>query len=333
MKIFDAGPVAHVFAFALVVGACGHAKSPAAAAPVDASAGVPIDAPAHPPADAPTQDIAALESGSPARTETVTITVAGQPRTVIVHVPAGLAGPVALVLNMHGSGGTAADEEAFSGMDQAADANGFIVAYPQGAIALGAGFAWNVPGQPLSSGEPVPPDAADDVAFVAQAIVSIEQRYAIDPKRVYATGMSGGGRMASQLGCDLSTTLAAVAPVAGLRFPSPCASQRAVPVITFHGTADPVNPYLGGGPAYWTSSVPTAAQQWAAHNGCGPTPTLSQPAAGVQLTSYTGCAGAAAVDLYTIDGTGHEWPGAPQQTNAIDASAVMWRFFSAHPLP
>jgi polyhydroxybutyrate depolymerase len=145
--------------------------------------------------------------------------------------------------------------------------------------------------------------------------------------------MSGGARMASQLGCDLSTTIAAVAPVAGLRFPAPCNGTRAVPVISFHGTADTVNPYDGGGQAYWTYSVPSAAQQWAAHDGCGDTPAVSQPADGVELTSYGDCAGAAAVALYTVAGAGHEWPGAPQQTPAINASHVMWTFFAAHPLP
>jgi polyhydroxybutyrate depolymerase len=148
--------------------------------------------------------------------------------------------------------------------------------------------------------------------------------------------------MASQLGCDLSGLVAAVAPVAGLRFPSPCNGARPVPVVAFHGTADATNPYDGGGPPYWTYSVPSAAEQWAVHDGCGLTPSVSQPAASVKLTSYEGCDGAATIELYTIEGAGHEWPGAAQppvgdfpgsQTNAIDATAVMWTFFSAHPLP
>jgi polyhydroxybutyrate depolymerase len=303
---------------ALLGAACGHTKpSSQAIAPADAG-----DSPAD-----------ALPGPRSATTEMVTVEAGGQSRILIVHVPASVRASVALVFNMHGSGGTAADQELSSGMDRTADANGFIVAYPQGAIALGSGFAWNVPGQPLSGGEPVPPGAADDAAFIGQAVASLVQRYPIDPKRVYATGMSGGGRMASQLGCDLSTILAAVAPVAGLRFPSPCTSARAVPVVAFHGTADSVNPYQGGGPAYWTYSVPSAAEQWAAHDGCGTAPTLSQPEPGVELSTYPGCAMGAAVQLYSVEGADHEWPGAPQQTNAIDASAVMWSFFTAHPLP
>jgi polyhydroxybutyrate depolymerase len=253
---------------------------------------------------------------------------------VIVHLPGGAAGgPWPLVLNLHGSGGNAAQQEASIGMDPIAEANQFIVAYPDGAIALGGGFAWNVPGQPLLGGGAVPPDAADDVAFFAQLIAYLEERYAIDAHRIFVTGMSGGARMTSQLGCELATTVAAIAPVAGLRFPTPCAGTRAVPVVAFHGTADTTNPYDGGGQPYWTYSVPSAEQQWGGHDGCGASPTSTPIADSVTLTAYGDCAAGATVALYTIDGAGHEWPGAPGQTPAIDASTTMWSFFSAHPLP
>jgi polyhydroxybutyrate depolymerase len=77
---------------------------------------------------------------------------------VVVHVPAGYSGRQALplVLNLHGSGSTASAQELFTGMDATADANGFVVAYPQAALPDGSGFAWNVPGQPLVGGRQVP---------------------------------------------------------------------------------------------------------------------------------------------------------------------------------
>jgi polyhydroxybutyrate depolymerase len=280
----------------------------------------------------PTPDATA----SAPQTVTLAVVAGGMARVVVVHAP-GAASPGAdrprpLVLNLHGSGGTAAEQEASCGMDPLADAEGFIVAYPQGAIPLGSGFAWNVPGQPLLGGQPVPAGSPDDAAFAAAAIVAIEQAYPVDPRRVFATGMSGGARMASQLGCDLSALVAAVAPVAGLRFPAPCNATRPVAVVAFHGTADTVNPYDGNGQAYWTYSVPSAEQQWAVHDGCGPSPATSQAAPTVAVTTYSGCTGGAAVSLYTIDGAGHEWPGAAGQSAAIDASAAMWAFFAAHPL-
>jgi polyhydroxybutyrate depolymerase len=306
-----------------VLGACGHAAAPRTVSGVDASS-----------SGSSAPDAADL---APPTTVTLAVTAGGLARVVVVHAPGDASGPAGrplpLVLNLHGSGGTAAEQEVSCGMDALADAQGFIVAYPQGAIPLGAGFAWNVPGQPLLGGQAVPQGAPDDAVFVAAAVAAIGRAYPVDPRRVFATGMSGGARMASQLGCDLSMLVAAVAPVAGLRFPSPCNASRPVPVVAFHGTADTVNPYDGNGQAYWTYSVPSAEQQWAAHDGCGAAPDRSQAAPSVGLTTYSGCAGGAAVSLYTIDGAGHEWPGAPGQSTAIDASATMWAFFAAHPFP
>lgn len=275
----------------------------------------------------------------------MTITDAGRARTVRVHVPTGdtRGARVALVLNMHGSGSDASQQEASSGMDATADTRGFVVAYPQAAIPAASGFDWNVPGQPLVGGAAVPAHAPDDVAFLQHVVTALEQRDCIDPSRVYATGLSGGGRMASQLGCDASRTFAAIAPVAGLRFPSPCDATRAVPVVAFHGTADPVDPYGGNGQAYWTYSVPVAAQRWAVHDGCGASDTPEVPHGAPTLTMYSGCRDGAVVELYSITGEGHEWPGGPTlpravtrvlgpQSNVVNADDVMWSFFSSHPL-
>ena len=228
-------------------------------------------------------------------------------------------------------------------MNATADADTFIVVYPQGDIPAGSGFDWNVPNEPLIGGAAVPAGAPDDVSFIQQLVTLLEQKYCIDQNRVYATGFSGGARMASQLGCDASSVFAAVAPVSGLRLPTPCPSIRPVPVISFHGTADPVDPYNGNGQAYWTYSVPVAAQRWAAHNQCSATPAVSRPDPGVTLTSYPNCAAGSAVELYTIAGEGHEWPDGPQlpkaitrtlgpQSTAISASSTIWAFFVAHPL-
>ena len=286
--------------------------------------------------------------GTKASSGDVTLTgkIGGHVRTVIVHVPTGYSGSVKvpLVLNLHGTGSTAEDEELFSGMDATSDAHGFIVAYPQGLIPEGTGFDWNVPGEPLFGGVAVPPNAPDDVSFLTQLVSALGRRYCIDPSRVYATGFSGGARTASQLACDASDVFAAVAPVSGLRRPTPCPATRPVPILSFHGTADPVDPYAGHGQAYWTYSVPQAARDWAQQNGCGPTPATSNPDPGVTLLSYAGCRGGANVELYTIAGEGHEWPGGPAlprrltrvlgpQSNAIDANSTIWAFFEAHPMP
>lgn len=272
--------------------------------------------------------------------------IGGRLRTVHMYLPAGYTGktPVPLVLNLHGSGSTAAQQELFTGMDTTADAHGFVVAYPQALIPDGSGFDWNVPGAPLVGGRSVPHDAANDVAFLTQLVRMLEQRYCVDPRAVYATGFSGGARMVSELACDDAAQLAAVAPVSGLRRPAHCAATRAVPVIAFHGTADPIDPFGGHGEAYWTYSVPSAARDWAAGEHCKPGATVSHPASSVTLTRYAGCRDGSTVELYAITGEGHEWPGGPRlpprytallgpQSDAIAADQTIWSFFAAHRLP
>jgi polyhydroxybutyrate depolymerase len=273
-----------------------------------------------------------------------TVTVSGHRRTVIVHVPAGYTGSkkLPLVLNLHGSESTARAQEKFSGMDAASDADHFLVAYPQAVIADGTGYDWNIPGQPMVNGKLPPASAPSDVTFLTALVRDLAGRYCVDLSRVYATGVSGGGRMASQLACDASSVVAAIAPVAGLRYPSPCPAARAVPVIAFHGTADLIDPFGGNGAAYWTYSVPAAAHLWAGHDHCAASPQTTS-GHGYRLTRYTGCHGGAAVELYALTGEGHEWPGGPAmpsaitsvlgpQSDAVDANALMWAFFQAHPL-
>jgi polyhydroxybutyrate depolymerase len=279
-------------------------------------------------------------------TTTLSLSVNGFTRVVYVHIPllAGDKSPEPLVLNLHGSGATAVDQAEFSGMNFVSDADNFIVAYPQGLILDGSGFDWNVPNEPLTSGLSVPAHSANDVKFLTQLVTILEGKYCVNPKMVYATGFSGGARMVSQLACDASKVFAAVAPVSGLRRPTPCPTTRAVPIISFHGSSDPVDPYNGNGLKYWTYSVPTAAKDWAKQDKCSSKVSTSSPAASVTLYTYSGCKGGAAVELYEVAGEGHEWPGGPtmpaalvselgSQSNAINADKVMWAFFKSHTLP
>jgi polyhydroxybutyrate depolymerase len=185
-------------------------------------------------------------------------------------------------------------------------------------------------------------------------IDTLEAAYNIDPARIYANGMSNGGGMAFVLSCTLSDRIAAVGMVAAaqtLPF-SWCTDPRPVPMIAFHGTADPMVPYGGGQPtgalapsrfarnAEPFPSVPAWAADWARRNRCGANAVDSAVAADVTRRAYTACADDAAVVLYTVRGGGHSWPGGkPLPTwmvgptsQSIDATGLMWAFFLAHPL-
>ena len=244
--------------------------------------------------------------------------VSGQrQRAYRLFVPPGYDGHLRLplVLDLHGSGGTSADQARNSGFEILSASERFIVA------TLDAeGGRWNVP---------VQDNRADDVAYVREVIAHVAARVCIDEMRVYATGFSGGGRMTSSLGCQLGSRIAAIAPVSGLRFPGPC-NGRAVPVLTFHGLADPQNPYDGhaaGRGAEWLESVPDALASWARHNSCKGDVVLDDPPGPLSTMRYDGCGDGTEVRMIRIDGLGHTWT-----KKEVDTTGVMWQFFKSHRL-
>jgi len=279
------------------------------------------------------------------QTTTVTVSSGGRERTAIVYVPTGYDGrkPLPLVLDLHGSGSNAAEQMARSELSDSAELNTFITVAPQG-----LGGRWNVPG--VTTGA----NLADDEQFLSDLIDHLQATLCIDERRVYGAGYSGGGRMISQYACDHPERLAAIAPVAGLRAgypvngpdgwqpdPATCDPERSVPVITFSGTADPVNPYLGGGAAYWRYGVPAAQARWADINDCRQGPRTQPVTEHVDRVAYEACPQNAEVVMYVVEGGGHVWPsseafvgsGLGQVTFEIDANALIWDFFKHYKLP
>ena len=261
----------------------------------------------------------------------------GQMREYVLHVPASYdhARPAPLVISMHAAGLWGAAQEATSQWNAVADREGFIVVYPSAASG-GAPSIWHaVPGAALGT----------DVTFIAELIDTLSAAYNIDPARIYVNGLSNGGGMSFALSCTLSDRIAAVGMVAAAQLLpwSWCTDDRPVPMIAFHGTADPVVPYTGG--RTWISSrafphVPAWTANWARRNRCGPDPIDAVVAPTVSRRTYSGCADDASVVLYTILGGGHDWPGGgplPEwlcgpTSRGIDASSQMWAFFREHRL-
>lgn len=247
----------------------------------------------------------------------------GVQRTFLLYQPStyqkGTAVP--LVLNFHGLTSDGPGEQALSGMTPKAEAEGFIVVYPNG-----IDHAWR------------DGPASADVVFARDLISQLQKTYTIDPKRIYVTGMSNGGGMTNRLACDLADVVAAAGPVAGAyngwRI---CNPAHPMPLIAFHGLNDNVVPYGGAPQGLNEPPIHDWAQAWADRNGCGATPTVSQPDPTVKEEAWGGCTQNADVVLYTLDNHGHSWPGSallPGITSqAINATDLMWAFFVAHPLP
>jgi polyhydroxybutyrate depolymerase len=106
-----------------------------------------------------------------------------------------------------------------------------------------------------------------------------------------------------------------------------------VPVVTWHGQQDSVNPYPGSGDLRWGYSVPVAAQTWARLNGCRSGPQATTVTEQVTRLAYTACRRGADVVLYRVSNGGHVWPGATEPGTAIDASRILWAFFERFRLP
>ena len=120
--------------------------------------------------------------------------------------------------------------------------------------------------------------------------------------------------MSVLLSCVLSDHIAAIGTVAGAySFPwNECPSSRPVPTIVFHGTADPIVPYLGGeshDPTFPLPAIPAWVETLVQRNGCNPMPDDIPPTGAVSGLHYSNCTNNADVIFYTIAGSGHSWPG------------------------
>jgi polyhydroxybutyrate depolymerase len=330
----------------LLMTACGGAdarnETPGDAAPsvdVEAGPGATGDDSSTPTADAgridAPHDAASFASckGLPAQPKgntTWTISTSSGNRTALVHIPPGYdptqATPV--VLNFHGYSGSPTQEEGLTMMDASSDAAGFVLVYPQGTGVLPSWNAGACCGTAAQSN-------LDDVGFVGSLLDVLEAKLCVDKKRVFATGMSNGGFLSHRLGCELADRIAAIAPVAGVMGIPTCNPSRPVPVMEFHGTADPVVPY-DGNPAIDYASVADTIAGWVQRDGCQGAATTTYSKGDATCVTYGSCTAGAEVTLCTIAGGGHTWPGGMpfpllgKTSTDISATDAMWAFFEKH---
>jgi polyhydroxybutyrate depolymerase len=251
------------------------------------------------------------------------LTVDGRSREYRVFRPDSLPAKAPLVLMLHGGFGSAEQAERAYGWDELAQREHVLIAYPDG-----VDRAWNVGGD--CCGNPGR-TGVDDVAFIKAVVAQIIELVPIDAARVYATGMSNGAMMSYRLACD-TKLFAAIAPVAGTVLGS-CESTAPISVLHIHGLADPRVPFDGSkgqgvgqidGPP-----VPDIIARARANAACAP-PVEST--VDTVTTSIATCPDARAVELITIAGAGHEWPGSTRtRSTPLDATQVIWQFFAAHP--
>jgi polyhydroxybutyrate depolymerase len=282
--------------------------SPAAPAP----AATPTAAPTVPPGDS--EHLVAANS---------------MQRSYLLHVPPEFSAtePAALVFVFHGLAEDAFYMSVVTGMSEIADANGFLVVYPNGTAPPGP-LSWNAGG---CCGYALDTQV-DEPAFIREILADLGRSFTIDPQRVYAAGFSNGALLSYRLGCEMSDTFAAIAPVAGILSQNPCRADQPVSVIHIHADGDVSVPYKGGGMNPSTGlpfpSVDRGIATWVRLNGCEDLPEREQLGI-VAHTMYPSCRNGSAVELYVVKGMGHIWP----PSSILPASKVIWEFFAAHPKP
>lgn len=282
------------------------------------------------------------------RTEAGEVTMPdGRTRTWQTYVPASLPdGPVPLILVLHGGLGSGEQVRASSDYDALAEANRFLVAYPDG-IGGVAGRddlqTWNAG---LCCG-PAEREQVDDVGFLRAVIGAVGDDHDVDPSLVLVVGHSNGGMMAFRMACEAADLVAGVGSVGSSLEVAPCEPARAVSVAAVHGLDDRQHPFEGGrGDASLSREDYRPAREGvellAAAAGCRSDPA-TEVDGDLTVTSWSGCDDGTAVRLTTIAGASHAWPGAVGESTAVqralvgepyeayDASAELYGFLVAHP--
>lgn len=272
-----------------------------------------------------------------------------EPRRYLLYQPASQApGPVPLLVLLHGCRQTADDFARSTGMNEAAEAAGVAVLYPEQSLNANLLRCWNWYAlQDRSYGE-------GEASLIAALTRRIVQEHGLDATRVYVAGMSAGGAMAAVLARDYPELYAALGVHSGLpageahdvhsamqlmskgpeasTAPTDPAPSAGPPVarIVFHGDGDTtVHP----------SNAAALHAALAAEAPSSPSVQLTTPARDGRR-AYTrsidyGPAGVPQRELWIVHGAGHAWAGgdaAARHTDAEgpDASREMLRFFLQH---
>ena len=304
-------------------------------------------------------------------------------RRYLVYVPRNLPNRAVPVVFVFPGAGASAEAAAFyytqTRFETLADRDGFVVVY-------GNGLPF-VPDNMSSSAAPLPEggyfqgcmlDHAGegiDVQYVREILRQLDAtaEVTVDPKRVYATGLSAGGGLAFELALEAPDLVAAIAPVAGLPFQPGGDWQMHCSLHPGHGqvsiamlaaTADPWIAYTPGPSLVFpTANYPgmePTRDAWLAAMGITTAPQTTpfpdlvttdayEPLAGMtssRITLSTYAAGSSGAELwyYQAVGAGHWWPNPSQiisslwptfgKTNQdIDFADEAWRFFQRHAKP
>ena len=255
-----------------------------------------------------------------------------------------------LVVLLHGCKQDAADFALGTGMNELAEAEKYLVLYPEQSSNANSMRCWNwfdAAHQSRDNGEP---------KMIAALIRKVIKTHGADPSRIYIAGLSAGGAMAAIMAGLYPELFAAVGVHSGLaagaaqsmmqafsamQEGSKGSRTTAMPTIVFHGTADQtVNPNNG---KYVVDAALTAykAKGQELVKSKASAKTLGEASSGTrqdepaERTTYSNAAGKPFVESWRITAGPHAWSGGNSRgsytdPDGPDASKAMLAFFLQH---
>ncbi len=197
-----------------------------------------------------------------------------------------------LVVDLHGFTSDGNQQRGISGWSAIAEANGFLVAWPDG-----LDNSWNG----ITCCGTAVTNNVDDVGFIRAMVAAIQAEVNIDAERIFVTGLSNGGAMSHRLACEAADLFAAAAPMAfpvpHLDFATDCQPSEPIPLLLFMGLTDTLVPYSGAAPSFaaWRDkngcdSAGAAAEVTEVYGGsdCAIDTSCGQPDIEVGICSVTG---------------------------------------------
>lgn len=245
-------------------------------------------------------------------------------REYMLYVPSSYntATPTPLLMNFHGFGGQASEYMSYADMRSLAEAENFILVYPQGTCLDGSSH-WNtsLPGGDNKS-------SADDFGFIEVMINHLNDGYNIDLDRIYACGYSNGGMFAYGLANYRSDLVAAVGSVSGTMLDFDGPTSHPMPVIHLHGTNDGTIPYNGN--SDW-SSAQSVIDYWVNFNNTITTPIINSDSDGgmtIEHYLYDEGDSSVSVEHYKYIGGNHVWFNNTYEGQ--NAARLIWSFVSKY---
>ena len=264
----------------------------------------------------------------------------GLKRSFLIYVPENIKENAPLVVAIHGYTSTAKILMGYSGINQIADVEGFMVAYPQGTKDSRDNNFFNV-GYEFHSDSKV-----NDVNFIREIVLNLTKEYKLNSKRVFATGMSNGGDMSYLLACTSSDLFTAVAPVAGVMMKDTlenCNPVKKIPIFEIHGTKDSISKFEGdmNNEDKWGAyyDLPSTIEFWVNKHALNEKETIqlenknTEDGTTITFERYWSDESQREVWFYIVNDGNHTWPGmtglfSRTANQDINSAEEIWKFFS-----